>query len=106
MSTKSGTASSSGFCDDVTVVEAAGDLVRVQTLDGNSHLVRETISSLTAAWSALGFLRIHRSYLIRTDQVTTVRTKSGARTVEVQGQELPVSRRYTRLLEEHLGRGG
>lgn len=92
--------------DDVSVVEAAGDLIRVHTLDGKSHLVRESISSLTAAWSASGFLRIHRSYLIRTDQVTTVRTKAGARTIEIQGRELPVSRRYTRLLEEHLGRGG
>lgn len=92
--------------DDVTIVEAAGDLVRVATIDGSTHLVRESISSLTAAWSAAGFLRIHRSYLVRTDLVTRVRTNSGARTIEIQDRELPVSRRYSRLLEEHLGRSG
>ncbi len=91
--------------DEISIIEAAGDLVRVHTIDGSSHLVRESISSLTAAWASCGFLRIHRSYLVRLTRITKVRTESGARSVEVDGQQLPVSRRYTRLLEERLGRG-
>ena len=58
--------------DDVVVVEAAGDLVRLWTEDGESHLVRESISSLTAAWSPNGFLRIHRSYLVRAASMASV----------------------------------
>lgn len=91
--------------DEISIVEAAGDLVRVHTDDGGSHLVRESISSLTAAWSSVGYLRIHRSFLVRVSSITKVRTKAGARSVEVDGRELPVSRRYTRLLEDQLGRG-
>ncbi len=91
--------------DDVVIVEAAGDLVRLWTDDGESHLVRESISSLTAAWSATGYLRIHRSYLVRAASMATVRSDAGARSVTILDRELPVSRRYTRLLEEYFARG-
>ncbi|MEM9132769.1 MAG: LytTR family DNA-binding domain-containing protein [Actinomycetota bacterium] len=91
--------------DDVVVVEAAGDLVRLWTEDGESHLVRESISSLTAAWSANGFLRIHRSYLVRAASMASVRSNAGSRSVMILDRELPVSRRYTRLLEEYFARG-
>lgn len=88
--------------DDVSIVEASGDYVRVYTGE-ESHLLRESISSLTSAWSAAGFIRIHRSYLIRSAAITEVRKVDGRRTVMVNDQELPVSRRYSRLLQEHLG---
>jgi len=87
--------------DDVSIVEASGDYVRAFTGD-TSHLLHESISSLTSAWSAAGFIRIHRSYLIRSSLITEVRTTDGRRTVIVDGRELPVSRRYSRLLQDHL----
>lgn len=87
--------------DDVSIVEASGDYVRVFTGD-ESHLLHESISSLTSAWSAAGFIRIHRSYLIRSSSITEVRTTDGRRTVIIDGRELPVSRRYSRLLQDHL----
>lgn len=88
--------------DDVSIVEAAGDYVRVFTEDA-SHLLRESISSLTSAWSAAGFVRIHRSYLIRSASISEVRNVDGRRTVLINDRELPVSRRYSRLLQDHLG---
>lgn len=88
--------------DDVSVVEASGDYVRVFTAE-DSFLVRESISSLTSAWSAAGFIRIHRSYLIRSSEIREVRTTDGRRTVLLADRELPVSRRYSRLLQDHLG---
>lgn len=87
---------------DVTVIEAAGDYVRVTTDEG-SYLVRDSISSLTSAWSGAGFVRIHRSHLVQLDAVDEVRSSDGVRTVMVGGRELPVSRRYTRLLLDRLG---
>jgi DNA-binding LytR/AlgR family response regulator len=86
----------------VSVVEASGDYVRVFTAS-DSHLVRESISSLTSAWSAAGFVRIHRSYLVRSSAITEVRNSDGRRTVVVGDRELPVSRRYSRLLQDRLG---
>lgn len=91
--------------DDVVVLEAAGDYVRAYTDDG-SHLVRESISSLTSAWSAVGFIRIHRSYLVRASAISEVRSTEGRRTIIIAGKELPVSRRYSRLLQDHLGGRG
>lgn len=88
--------------DDVSVVEASGDYVRVHIGD-TSYLVRESISSLTSAWSGCGFVRIHRSYLVRSSEIREVRKVDSQRTVIVGDAELPVSRRYTRLLQEHLG---
>lgn len=99
--------------DDVEVVEAAGDYVRLHLTpaterglgadESGSYLVRESISSLTSAWSGSGFVRIHRSYLVRGSAVSEVRTVDGRRTVDIGGQEYPVSRRYTRLLQDHFG---
>ncbi|MEL6891207.1 MAG: LytTR family DNA-binding domain-containing protein [Actinomycetota bacterium] len=88
--------------DDVDVVEASGDYVRIRAAD-ESFLVRESISSLTSAWSACGFVRIHRSFLVRGEAITEVRNVDGKRSVQVAGSEYPVSRRYTRLLQDHLG---
>ncbi len=88
--------------DDVVIVEAQGDYVRVTSDDG-SHLVRESISSLTSAWAAHGFLRIHRSFLVRASAISGVRNVDGRRSVQIGDRELPVSRRYTRLLQDHFG---
>ena len=88
--------------DEISIVEASGDYVRV-FFGAESQLLHESISSLTSAWSAAGFIRIHRSYLIRSSSISEVRNTDGRRTVLVEGRELPVSRRYARLLQDHLG---
>ncbi len=110
---KTGNSSFSVDRDEVDVVEAAGDYVRLHlspaaerglgTESNDSYLVRESISSLTSAWSGSGFVRIHRSYLVRGSAISEVRTIDGRRTVDIGGQEYPVSRRYTRLLQDHFG---
>lgn len=87
--------------DSVEVVEAAGDYVRVYTSDGD-YLVRESISTLANAWAAAGFVRIHRSFLVRVRSIREVRSQDGQRSVLVQDRELPVSRRYSRLLQVQL----
>jgi DNA-binding LytR/AlgR family response regulator len=88
---------------DVAVVEAAGDYVRVH-VGQTSYLVRQAISTLANAWAAAGFVRIHRSYLVRSELISEVRVDGGHRSVILDGRELPVSRRYARLLQAHLDR--
>ena len=87
---------------DVVRIEAAGDYVRVHTAM-DSYLVRESISSLTSAWSSAGFIRIHRSHLVRASAIAEVRSRDGRRSVIIDDSEYPVSRRYARLLQDHLG---
>ena len=86
---------------DINVVEAEGSYVRVFTNDGD-FLVSETISSLTGAWSGHGFIRIHRSFLVRSAAITEVESVDGKRTITVDGRRLAVSRRYSKLLQDHL----
>ncbi|MFK8026398.1 MAG: LytR/AlgR family response regulator transcription factor [Ilumatobacter sp.] len=113
LSGRTGNSSFSVDRDDVDVVEAAGDYVRLHLSPesagagdsdtGDSYLVRESISSLTSAWSSSGFVRIHRSYLVRGSAIREFRTVDGRRAVDIGGHEYPVSRRYTRLLQDHFG---
>lgn len=84
---------------EVVLVEAAGDYVEVFTT-ASSYLVRESISTLTSAWSAYGFVRIHRSYLVRQSAITEVRRVDSGRIVSILDKQLPVSRRYNRLLQD------
>ena len=51
-------------------MEAEGDYVRLHTADGDAHLVRMPISHLEERWSAYGFIRIHRSYLVPVGHIT------------------------------------
>lgn len=86
---------------DVSHFESNGDYVRVH-VDGGSHLVRDTMTRLTAGWSEEGFVRIHRSFAVRLDAIDEVRSAATGRTVCVGSIELPVSRRYARELSARL----
>ena len=89
---------------DVTHFESCGDYVRVHT-DEQSYLVRDTMTRLTEAWANHGFVRIHRSNVVRISAVDEVRIGPHGRSVCVGGVELPVSRRYAPDLTARLSAG-
>ncbi|WP_212842235.1 LytTR family DNA-binding domain-containing protein [Catellatospora sp. IY07-71] len=82
-------------------VEAQGDYARLHTTEG-SHLVRVSLTQLEERWTDAGFLRIHRSYLVRLDLVTELRLTGSGYVVTVEGRQLPVARRHTRALKDRL----
>jgi DNA-binding LytR/AlgR family response regulator len=83
--------------------EARGDCVRLHTADG-SYVVRARLAALAEDWRPIGLVRIHRSYLAQLRYVTEVRSAgSGRLTVVVDGQPLPVSRRFAPTLRGLLG---
>lgn len=86
---------------DVRWVHAQGDYSRLWTTTG-SHLVRTPISELEERWHAAGFVRIHRSYLVHRDAVTSVHLSGNTPTVTLAEIELPVSRRLTATVRERL----
>ena len=90
---------------DVRWVQAQGDYSRLHTDDGPGHLVRIPISELESRWSGCGFLRIHRSTLVRTAAVTEARLSGGEPTVTIGAISLPVSRRLVPTVREALVRG-
>jgi DNA-binding LytR/AlgR family response regulator len=88
---------------DVRYAEAHGDYARLHTTDG-SHLVRAPLSTLEEQWSAAGFVRIHRRYLVALAHVDEVAFESGRGTVRVGPDVLAVSRRHVRDLRDTLVR--
>lgn len=90
----------------VRYVEAQGDYARLHTASG-SHLVRVPLATLEERWAAIGFVRVHRSYLVASSAITELRVEpGGGHSVRVGGGEgavlLPVSRRLSRDLKDRL----
>lgn len=87
--------------DDIRFVQAQGDYARLHTEEG-SHLVRIPLSDLERQWAKVGFVRIHRSYLVALSQVSRWKLGSTHPTAVVGTAELPVSRRLLPALRETL----
>ncbi len=87
---------------DVRYVEASGDYARLHTATG-SHLVRVAVSALEERWAPLGFVRVHRSYLVAAAHISELRVEpGGGHAVRVGELVLPVSRRHSRQLKDQL----
>jgi DNA-binding LytR/AlgR family response regulator len=92
--------------EQVRWVEAEGDYVRLHTLDGSAYLVRIPISHLEERWSAHGFIRVHRGFLVSFRHITEFSVTNGVHAVTVAGQSLPVSRRHVRDVRDRILRAG
>jgi DNA-binding LytR/AlgR family response regulator len=90
---------------DIVYVEAQRDYVRLHTRDAG-HLVRVPLAALEERWHAVGFLRVHRRYLVNADFVVGLRSAGGRVTVDLgEGQAVPVSRRHAAAVKEALVSG-
>jgi DNA-binding LytR/AlgR family response regulator len=92
--------------DQVLWVEAEGDYVRLHTADGSAYLVRMPISHLEERWSAHGFIRIHRGFLVPVGHIAEFSVTNGIHSVMVAGHSLPVSRRHLRDVRDRILRAG
>jgi DNA-binding LytR/AlgR family response regulator len=88
----------------VLYVEAQGDYARLHTATG-SHLIRIPLTTLEERWSAVGFLRIHRSTMVALPHVDEVLLDGGRFQLRLGNRMLQVSRRHTRQLRDLLLRG-
>jgi DNA-binding LytR/AlgR family response regulator len=84
-------------------VEAQGDYARLHTGDGEQHLIRATLNVLAERWSEAGFVRVHRSALVRLDRVDEmIRSVDGHTVLRLGAVELTVSRRHYREVRDRL----
>jgi two-component system, LytTR family, response regulator len=84
---------------EILWIAAEENYVRINT-GGESHLLRETISSLEKKLDPAMFLRIHRSALVNLRFVKEVRARSRGESVVIlaNGEKIPMSRGcYSRL---------
>jgi DNA-binding LytR/AlgR family response regulator len=92
--------------DQVRWAESEGDYVRLHMADGHAYLVRMPISHLEERWSAHGFIRIHRGFLVAIRHIAEFSVTNGVHTVIVDGHSLPVSRRHVRDVRDRILRAG
>ena len=89
--------------DHVQRVAAEGAYVRLH-LEGGSYLHREPIGAIEAKLDPLRFVRVHRSHLVRTDQVSSIRRTihGGGELVLRDGACVPLGRKYARSARQRL----
>lgn len=78
---------------DVEHASAAGNYVELWARN-QRYLVRSTMTNIEALLAPHDFVRIHRSHLVRVDQIERIRThRSSNGTVQLRsGQTLPLSK--------------
>jgi DNA-binding LytR/AlgR family response regulator len=65
--------------------------------------VRTPMAALEERWRPLGFVRVHRSYLVSAAHISELRVEpGGGHAVRVGELVLPVSRRHSRELKDRL----
>lgn len=93
--------------EDVLWISAAGDYVELHARTGAVHLLRETMSALEERLDPAKFIRIHRSRILRRDQITEVISEDDGEYVIrlLDGSEHRCSRTYSRILTSWLQSG-
>jgi DNA-binding LytR/AlgR family response regulator len=91
---------------DIEWIGAAGDYAELHTSD-RSHLLRETMASLEQKLDPKSFLRIHRSRIVRTNCILSLRSIENHEYILKlsDGSEHRSSRTYADRLEAWLASG-
>lgn len=83
--------------------QSEGDYVRIQ-MAGKSHLIRATLTSLERRTRGMGFLRIHRRFILDLKLAERLKRQPDGRLKIIlrTGDELPIGRRYLSQVREAL----
>jgi two-component system, LytTR family, response regulator len=86
---------------DITSVEASANYVLLQQKSG-AHLLRETIATVAEKLKPHGFIRIHRSVLVNSQQIESIQPGVGTEYVlrTKNGKEYHVTRTYRENLRD------
>jgi two-component system LytT family response regulator len=92
--------------DQIDWVEAEGNYVRIHAA-GDSHLLRETMVSLSARLGDTRFFRIHRSRIVNVSKIKELRIAAGGDydVILKDGRTLGLSRLYKDSLQQRLAGG-
>ena len=89
--------------EQIQVAQANGDYARIHAPEGR-FLLRTPLSQLEKDWSAAGFARVHRAYLVNLGHAVELRALPNGTAVLVMrdGEEIPVARRNVAALRRRL----
>jgi two-component system LytT family response regulator len=93
--------------EEVLWISAAGDYVELHARAGAVHLLRGTMTALEETLDPARFIRIHRSRIVRRDQITELLSEdNGEYLIKLRdGSEHRCSRTYSRVLATWLQPG-
>lgn len=83
--------------EEIIYVESLSDYIKVHTLQ-ETITTRETIKNMEAKLPYVSFLRIHRSYIVSIDKITSYTNEF----VELDKKVIPISRSYKESILEKL----
>jgi DNA-binding LytR/AlgR family response regulator len=89
--------------DTISFAQANGDYARIVCEDGR-YLLRTALSQLERDWATVGFVRVHRAYLVNLGHAVELRAQLNGTAVLVMrnGTEIPVARRHVAALRRRL----
>ncbi len=82
---------------DIIWIEAYGDYVKVKT-SSRVHTVYSTLKAIEEKLPKKDFIRIHRSYIVRIDQITNIDHTN----LEIAANILPIGAKHKQLLLERI----
>ena len=82
---------------NVLYIESLGDYGKIYT-DRNTIVTRESISNLELKLPVNKFIRIHRSYIVSTKQITSYTNEF----IEISKKAIPISRSYKESVLQKL----
>lgn len=85
------------FKEHVLYIEALGNYVTVFTTTGK-YIVLSTMKDLEAKLTAPDFARVHRSYIVRLDKITSIEDNF----INVGGKAIPIGKNYKDELMKSL----
>jgi len=87
------------FLNNLKYIEALGDYVKLIMDNSDAVVVLATMKSFEQQLPSDRFLRVHKSYIVNLKKVE----KYNSRNIEIEGDQIPVSRHKKTALSEALG---
>lgn len=88
------------YFQDIIYVSSEGHYCTFNLADQESFTVRMRMGQVEELLPDEDFLRVHRRYLIQLSYLDSVNPREGI--LDMQGEQLPLSRSYRSTLEERL----
>ena len=86
---------------DIYYVESDGDYTKIVSIDGSDNC-RTSLAALEEKLVPVGFVRIHRRWLVSAARIEAIRQDDGRVAVAIAGCEIPVARRLVSEVRARL----
>src|SRR3990172_7627489 len=85
------------YPEDILWIEALGDYVNIHTSGGN-YTIHSTMKGIERKLPTDDFIRVHRSYIVRLEKITTIEGKI----LVIDRKLIPISNTYRKGLMKRL----